>query len=88
MSPSKELGELKHFLGLEVEHTKKGIILGQQNYAKDLLQGYGQLYCKPISTPVDPNVGIQEDKLRKRLGGCHYVSIAYWESHISHIDPA
>ena len=37
----KELGELKHFLGLEVEHTKEGLFLGQQKYAKDLLQRYG-----------------------------------------------
>ena len=26
----KELGELKHFLGLEVERTKEGLFLGQQ----------------------------------------------------------
>jgi len=34
----KELGELKHFVGLEVERTKEGLFLGQQKYAKDLLQ--------------------------------------------------
>lgn len=51
----KELGELRHFLGLEVEHTKNGIFLGQQKYAKDLLKRYGMLDCKPISTPMDPN---------------------------------
>ena len=33
----KEFGELKHFLGLEVERTKEGLFLGQQKYAKDLL---------------------------------------------------
>jgi len=33
----KELGELKHFLGLEVERTKEELFLGQQKYAKDLL---------------------------------------------------
>ena len=62
MSPSEELGELKHFLGLEVERTKEGMVLGQQKYAKDLIQRYGLLYCKPISTPVDPNVRLQEDE--------------------------
>ena len=58
----KELGELKHFLGLEVERTKEGLFLGQQKYAKDLLQRYGMLDCKPISTPMDPNVRLQEDE--------------------------
>ena len=58
----KELGELKHFFGLEVERTKEGLFLGQQKYAKDLLQRYEMLDCKPISTPMDPNVRLQEDK--------------------------
>jgi hypothetical protein len=58
----KELGELKHFLGLEVERTKDGIFLGQQKYAKDLLQRYGMLDCKPIATPMDPNMKLQEDE--------------------------
>ena len=37
-------------------------ISGQQKYAKDLLQRYGMLDCKPISTPMDPNVRLQEYK--------------------------
>ena len=33
----KELGELKHYLGLEANHTKEGLFLCQQKYAKGLL---------------------------------------------------
>ncbi|KAL5577449.1 hypothetical protein UlMin_019148 [Ulmus minor] len=51
----KELGQLKHFLGLEVDRTQEGIFLCQQKYAKDLLKGFGMLECKPISTPMEPN---------------------------------
>ena len=51
----KELGELKHFLGLEVERTNDGIFLCQQKYAQDLLEKYGMLDCKPISTPIEVN---------------------------------
>ncbi|XP_060675580.1 secreted RxLR effector protein 161-like [Ziziphus jujuba] len=51
----KELGELKHFLGLEVDRTEKGLFLGQQKYAKNLLQKFGMLDCKPISTPMEVN---------------------------------
>ena len=58
----KELGELKHFLGLEVERTKEGLFLGQHKYTKDLLQRYGMIDCKPISDPMDPNVRLQEDE--------------------------
>ena len=52
----KELGELKHFLGLEVEKLKKGIFLYQQKYAKDLLETNGMFECKPLSTPMGLNV--------------------------------
>ncbi|XP_060670182.1 secreted RxLR effector protein 161-like [Ziziphus jujuba] len=51
----KELGELKHFLGLEVDRTEKCLFLGQQKYAKNLLQKFGMLDCKPISTPMEVN---------------------------------
>jgi hypothetical protein len=57
----KEIGDLKHFLGLEVEHTKEGIFLGQQKYTKYILERYGLLDCKPISTPMDPNVKFKVD---------------------------
>lgn len=52
----KELGELKHFLGLEVERTDRGIFLGQQKYARDILQKFGLAGCKLISTPMEPNL--------------------------------
>ncbi|KAF3670886.1 hypothetical protein FXO38_06859 [Capsicum annuum] len=35
------LGELKHFLSLEVDRTKEGLFLCQQKYAKDFIQKYG-----------------------------------------------
>ena len=49
----KELGELKHFLGLEVDLVKYGLFLCQHKYAKDLLQKFEMLKCKPISTLVE-----------------------------------
>ncbi|RVW16642.1 Retrovirus-related Pol polyprotein from transposon RE1 [Vitis vinifera] len=56
----KELGQLKHFLGLEVGHTHEGIFLYQQKYAKDFLKKFGMLECKPISTPMEPNAKMCE----------------------------
>jgi len=51
----KELGQFKHFFGLEVDHTKKRIFLYQQKYFRDLLKKFEMLECKPISTPMEPN---------------------------------
>ncbi|KAM2723556.1 hypothetical protein EV1_026500 [Malus domestica] len=51
----KELGQLKHFLGLEIDRTQEGIFLYQQKYSKDLLKKFGMLECKPTLTPMEPN---------------------------------
>ena len=51
----KELGELNHFLGLEVERTKEGLFLCQEKYSRSLLQKYGMLDCKPLVLPIEMN---------------------------------
>ncbi|KAF7831672.1 Copia protein [Senna tora] len=51
----KELRQLNHFLGLEIDRDKEGIFLHQQRYSKDLLKKFGMLHCKPISTPMETN---------------------------------
>ena len=55
----KKLGELKYFLGLEVEKMKEGIFLCQQKYAKVLLETHGMTKYKPLSTPMEPNVRLR-----------------------------
>ncbi|KAE8655260.1 tir-nbs resistance protein [Hibiscus syriacus] len=52
----KELGQLKHFLGLEVDRRHDRIFLYQQKYAKDLLKRFRMLECKSTSMPMEPNV--------------------------------
>ncbi|KAK2980731.1 hypothetical protein RJ640_011711 [Escallonia rubra] len=54
----KELGQLNHFLGLEVDRSEEGIFLHQQKYSTELLKKFGMLNCKPISTPMEPNAKI------------------------------
>ncbi|PKI63871.1 hypothetical protein CRG98_015754 [Punica granatum] len=51
----KELGHLKHFLGLDADHTQEAIFLYQQKYSKYLLKKFGMLNCKSISAPMEPN---------------------------------
>ncbi|KAK3009190.1 hypothetical protein RJ639_013530 [Escallonia herrerae] len=51
----KELGQLNHFFGLEIDSSEERIFLHQQKYFKDLLKKFGMLNCKPISTPMEPN---------------------------------
>ncbi|GJR60071.1 RNA-directed DNA polymerase, eukaryota, reverse transcriptase zinc-binding domain protein [Tanacetum coccineum] len=49
------LGNLKYFLGIEVIKTKNDICLSQRKHYLELLNEYGLLGCKPISTPMEPN---------------------------------
>ncbi|KAJ9705810.1 hypothetical protein PVL29_003762 [Vitis rotundifolia] len=58
----KELGKLKYFLGIEVTYSTQGIFISQQNYVTDLLAEIGNIGCKPVSTPMDPNHKLGEAK--------------------------
>ncbi len=50
----KELGELKHFLGLEIDQVKEGLFLCQQKYTRDLLQKLRHGRCQAnINTDGD-----------------------------------
>jgi hypothetical protein len=71
---------------LEVEHTKEGIFLGQQKYTKYILERYGMLDCKPVSTPMDPNVNfkVDDDKnledvtmYQKMVGSLIYLTLTH-----------
>ena len=53
---TKDLGKLKYFLRIEIAQSSSGVILSQRKYALDILEETGMLYCKPVDTPMDPNV--------------------------------
>lgn len=48
----KDLGELRYFLGIEVNKTYDGIFLTQKKYTNDVLQRVGMIDCKPVATPM------------------------------------
>ena len=51
----KDLGHLRYFLGIEVERSKKGIVLSQRKYILDLLSDMGMMECRAAPTPMDQN---------------------------------
>ena len=53
---TKDLGKLKYFLGIEVAQSNSGMVISQRKYTLDILTDTGMLDCKPIDTPMDPNV--------------------------------
>src|SRR4051812_41680448 len=55
----KDLGALKYFLAIELAKSPHGIFLSQQKYVPDLLRDTWMLGCRPATTLVDPNHGLQ-----------------------------
>jgi hypothetical protein len=52
----KDLEKLKYFLDIEIVYSKKDLFLSQRKYVLDLLQKIRKLGCKPIDTPIEPNI--------------------------------
>ena len=53
-----DLGELRTFLGLEInrDRPKRILHLSQTKYIKKILENHGMTGCNPCTTPADPHV--------------------------------
>lgn len=52
----KDMGTLRYFLGIEVDHCHDGIFISQRKYVQDLLKEYNMLKCRPLKLPMDSHV--------------------------------
>ena len=50
------IGELTHFLGLQIRQQDSGIFLSQSKYAKNLVKKFGLEFASSVKTPMSPNV--------------------------------
>ena len=53
---TKDLGKLKYFLDIKVAQSNSEVVISQRKYNLDILVDTGMLDCKPVNTPMDPNV--------------------------------
>ncbi|KAK3038414.1 hypothetical protein RJ639_030580 [Escallonia herrerae] len=81
---SKDLGQLKYFLGIEVSRSKKGIFLSQRKYVLDLLAETRTAGAKLCNTPMNPSVHLTKDdgdrfddpeKYRRLVGKFNYLTV-------------
>eukprot|EP00253_Pinus_taeda_P001473 PITA_01473 len=49
----KDLGLMHYFLGLEVWQNPREISLSQGKYVVNILERFGMVYCKPVTTPME-----------------------------------
>ncbi|KAD4586622.1 hypothetical protein E3N88_24223 [Mikania micrantha] len=55
------MSDIMFFLGLQVDQNDNGIFIHQTKYIQDVLKRFSMLDSKPISTPIQPNHGIEPD---------------------------
>ncbi|KAM3291620.1 putative mitochondrial protein like [Capsicum chacoense] len=81
---TKDLGKLKYILGIEVAQSKTSIAILLRNYALDILEESCMLNCKPIDTPMDPNIKLvpgqgeplkDPGRYRRLVGKLNYLTI-------------
>ena len=69
------IGELTHFLGLQIRQQDLGILLSQSKYAKNLVKKFGLEFASSVRTPMSPNVKLIVDLLGKSVDSSLYRSM-------------
>ncbi|CAL8165835.1 unnamed protein product [Prunus armeniaca] len=70
-----DLGLLHHFLGMGVIQTKSSIFLHQKKYASTLLNKFGLIECKSVTTPLVATEKLAKDDGSGAANEEHYRSI-------------
>lgn len=63
----KDLGELSHFLSLEVESMKDEIFVSQKSYAKKIVNKFELNQSKRCYIPLDANIKLWHEKWKLLL---------------------
>jgi hypothetical protein len=74
-----DLGDLHHFLGINVHHNASKLFLLQQQYAIEILDRANMLHFNPLPTPVDSRSKLSatdgktfsDPSLYRSLAGAH-----------------
>ena len=69
------IGELTHFLGLQIRQQDSGVFLSQSKYAKNLVKKFGLKFASSVRTPMSPNVKLTIDLLGKSIDPSLYRSM-------------
>ena len=69
------IGELNHFLGLQIRQQELGIFLFQSKYARNLVKKFGFESASFVRTPMSSNVKLTIDLLGKSVDSSLYRSM-------------
>ena len=83
---TKDLGKLKYFVGIRITESKSSVIMSHRKYVLEILEETSMLDCKPVDTPMNPNVKLipgQGESLRdpgryqRLMGKLNYLTITH-----------
>ena len=69
------MGELSHFLGLQIKQTKDEIFINQRKDISDMLKKYGTESVKPTATAMSTTTKLNKDDKSKEVGKKLYKSM-------------
>ena len=69
------IGELTHFLDLQIRQQDSGIFLSQSKYERNLVKKFGLESASSVRTPMSPNVKLTVDLLGKSVDSSLYRSM-------------
>ena len=69
------IGELTHFLALQIRQQDSSIFLSQSKYAKNIMKKFGLKSASFVRTLMSPNVKLTVDLLGKSVDSSLYRSI-------------
>jgi len=55
------MGELKFFLGIQINQCKDGVYVHQSKYTKELLKKFKLEDCKEMNTPMHPTCTLRKE---------------------------
>jgi hypothetical protein len=67
---------MHYFLGLEVWQRSDEVFLSQGKYIVEILQRFGMMDCKSMTTPMTINLKLESQIFR--FGGSHDVQTVDW----------
>ena len=79
---------MKYFLGIEVDRSKKSILLSQRKYVLDLLSESGMLRCRSINSPMDVNTNMLSDQGELLENAGRYMRLVKKLNYMTVIRPA
>ncbi|KAE8705448.1 Phosphoglucomutase [Hibiscus syriacus] len=72
---TKDLGSMRYFLGMEIARFEEELIINQRKYVLDLLAETGMLDCKPVKTPMEPDLKFCKEMTRNPVNKETYQSL-------------